>query len=258
MRRTSLLARSFSYICAALFLTTGVMQQSALGQDRTFSVTGSAGYSLLSLGAVDDKNASDVMGWGNLGIPVSGFASVKQSPFFSGCISYRFSREIAFSVSGSSFSKSVSSSFDGPDAQLQLERSVGATDLSLGVAYYPAVQPYFLRWYLQVNLGVLLAHASTKAIGTQNTKPAGVGIVSPLVDSEGDYKKTKPYAGFSVGTDVPLLTRIFLKGEAGYRFAQMGQFDGDITQFGVHSNETSATSFDFSGFMISVGVGIEL
>jgi len=258
MTRKSLLGRLLLRVCVALLLAIGAIQQPAHGQDRTFSITGSAGYSLLSLGAVDDKNASDVVGWGNLGIPVSSFSSVKQSPLFSGRISYRFSREIAFSIYGSAFSKSVSSSYDGPDAMLHLDRSVGATDLSLSVAYYPAVQPYFLQWYLQVNLGVLLARASTKAVGTQNTKPAGVGIASSLVDSEGDYKKTKPDASFSVGADVPLLAGMFLKGEAGYRFAQMGQLEGDITQYGVHSTETSTTSFDFSGFMISVGVGIEL
>lgn len=258
MRRKSPFNCSLSCICAALLLSIGLIQQSALAQDRTFSITGSAGYSLLSLGVIDEKNASDVVGWSALGFPVSNFASVKQSPFFSGRLSYRFSREITFSIYASSFSRSVSSSYDGPDAMLHLDRSVGATDLSLGVAYYPAVQPYFLQWYLQVNLGVILTRASTKAFGTQNTKPTDVGFVSPLVDSEGKYRKTKPFAAFSVGADLPLYLGFFLKGEAGYRSAQVGELDGDITLSGVHSSETSATSFDFSGFMVSMGVGITL
>jgi hypothetical protein len=81
--------------------------------------------------------------------------------------------------------------------------------------------------------------------------------VSPLVDSEGKYRKTKPCASFSIGADIPLYLGTFLKGEAGYRFAQVGQLDGDITLSGVHSSETSTTSFDFSGFVISAGIGIE-
>jgi hypothetical protein len=141
---------------------------------------------------------------------------------------------------------------------LQLERSVGATDLSLGVAYYPAVQPYFFQWYLQVNLGVILARATAKAVGTQAAKPAGDIVMVPLVDSEGKYKKTKASAAFFVGADMPLFLRVFLKGEAGYRVAQVGELDGDITRFGVQSNESSTTLFDFSGFVVSVGVGIEL
>jgi hypothetical protein len=258
MGRNPRFGRSLTRICAGLLLTIGMVQQTMLGQERTFSISGSAGYGLLSLSEVDAKNASDVEGWGNLGIPVSGFASVKKSPFVSGRMTYRFSREIAFSIYGSYFSKSVSSSYEGADAVLHLDRSVGATDISLGVAYYPAVQPYFLQWYLQVNLGIIMARASTKAFGTQNTKPTDVGFASPLVDSEGNYKKTKPAAAFSVGADVPLLLGIFLKGEAGYRSAQVGQLDGDITLSGVHSNEISTTSFNFSSLIISIGVGITL
>jgi hypothetical protein len=257
MKRDTLFGCSLTHACVALLLTIGAIQQPSFGQERKFFISGSAGYGFLSLGSVDEKNASDVVGWNNLGIPTGDFASVKQSPFFSGRLTYRFSREIAFSFCGSSFSKSVSSSYEGPDAVLQLERSVAATDLSLGVAYYPADQPYFLQWYLQVNLGVILARASTKAFGTQNTKPTDVGFVSPLVDSEGKYRKTKPCATFSVGADMPLFLGIFLKGEAGYRSAQVGELDGDITISGVHSSETSTTFFDFSGFLVSVGVGIE-
>ena len=72
------------------------------------------------------------------------------------------------------------------------------------------------------------------------------------------HTKTSLSASFFVGADVPLLRPIFLRGEAGYRFAQVGELNGDITQFGVHSNETSTTSFDFSGFLISVGIGVDL
>ena len=258
MGRNLLLRRLLTRVCSGILLTIGVVQQSAFSQERTFSIAGSAGYSLLSLSAVDAKNASDVVGWGNLGIPVSDFSSVKQSPFFSGRITYRYTRDLALSIYGSNFSKTVSSSYDGPDAVLHLERTVGATDLALGVAYYPAVQPYFCQWYLQANLGVIVARATTSAIGSQSTKPAGVGFMAPLVDTEGKYKKTMPAAAFFVGVDIPLLLRVFLRGETGYRVAQVGELDGDITQFGVQSDESSTTSFDFSGFVVSVGIGIEL
>ena len=252
------MGRSLTRVCAALLLTISAVQQSTLGQDRTFSITGSVGYSLLSLGAVDAKNASDVVGWSNLGIPVSNFGSVKQSPFFSGRISYRYTRDFSVSIYGSYFSRAVSSSYDGSDAVLQLERSVGATDLSLGIAYFPAAQPYLFQWYLQVNLGVILARGTAKAVGSQAAKPADVVVMVPLVDTEGKYKKAKTSAAFCVGADMPLFQRVFLKGEAGYRVAQVGELDGDITRFGVQSNETSTTSFNFSGFVVSVGVGITL
>jgi hypothetical protein len=183
---------------------------------------------------------------------------VKRSPFFSGRATYRATRDFAVSVYASYFSEAVSSSYDGPDATLRLDRSVGATDLAFGVAYYPPSQPYFCQWYIQVNLGVIVARATAKAFGSQASKPAGVVIMVPLSDSEGNYKKTKTSAGFFIGADLPLIRPMFLKGEAGYRVAQVGELDGDLTRFGVQSSQSSSTLFDYSGFLISVGVGIEL
>ncbi len=258
MGRNSPFIHLFSRVCCAILLTVGTSQQQTVAQDRTFSITGSAGYGLLNLSAVDERNASDVVGWTNLGIPVNDFASVKRSPLFSGRMTYRYSRDFSVSLHGSYFSKTVYSSYDGSEAVLQLERSVGATDLSLGVAYYPAVQPYLFEWYLQVNFGVFMPRVTARTVGTQATKPAGVIVMVPLVDTDARYKKTKTFAAFFVGADMPLFQRVFLKGEAGYRVAQMGELDGEITRFGVQINQPSITLFDFSGLIVSVGVGVEL
>jgi hypothetical protein len=249
--------RLLKHIGRAILLAAGLVPQPTLSQDRTFSITGSAGYSLLSLGAVDAKNASDVVGWNALGIPVNDFASLKQSPFFSGRATYRYTRDFALSLHGSYFSKTVSSSYSGPDAVLQLDRSVSATDLMLGVAYYPDLQPYLFQWYLQANVGVILARATARAVGTQATKPGGTVVMVPLVDSEGKYKKAQTSAALFVGADMPLIRHVFIRGEAGYRVAQVGELDGDITRFGVQSNESSTTMFDFSGVLVSMGVGVE-
>jgi hypothetical protein len=251
------LGRLLKHTCCLFLLIGGIFQQ-AWTQDRTFSISGSAGYGLLNLGSVDDKNASDVAGWSSLGIPLGGFTSLKRSPFYSARMTYRSTRDFAVSVYASYFSESVSTSYDGTDAILHLDRSVGATDLALGLAYYPPSQPYFLQWYLQANLGILMAHAAARAIGEQATKPGGVVVMVPLVDSQGEYKKTKTSASFFVGVDLPLLRGFFLNGQAGYRVSQTGQLEGDITRFGVQSSESSTTMFDFSGFLFSLGVGIEL
>jgi hypothetical protein len=238
-------------------LVSVFIHEPVFGQDRSISIVGSAGYGFLGLEAVDEKNASDVVGWANLGIPVNDFASVKQSPFFSGRMTYRYSRDFAVSLYASYFSESVTSSYEGADATLHLDRSVAATDLSLGISYYPALQPYVLEWYVRVNLGVLLARASARALGEAATKPGGVIVMVPLVDSEGKYTKAKTSAGFFVGADVPLSRQLFLTGEAGYRVAHVGQLDGDITRSGVQSTETSSTAFDYSGILFSVGVGLK-
>jgi hypothetical protein len=257
MRTNLSLSSSFTRGCWAILLSVVVFHQPIAAQDRTFSLTGSAGYGLLSLGAVDAKNASDVAGWTNLGFPLGSIASVKQSPFLSARMTYRYTRDFAISLYGSYFSKAVSSSYEGSDAVLKIDRSVGATDLCLGIAYYPAAQPFLLEWYLQVNLGVILARGTTRTIGSQAVKSGAVTTMVPFDDSEGIYRKTKTSASFFVGANIPLLRSLFLKGEAGYRLAQVGELDGSVTSFGVQSSMTSTTMFDFSGLLVSVGVGIE-
>ena len=240
------------------FLMAMTLVYGARGQDRSFSITATAGYGFLSLNAVDAKNASDVEGWGRLGIPVSTFASVKHAPYVSGRITYRSSRDFSFSIYGSYFSNTVSSNHHSQDAVLQLDRSVGATDLTLGISYYPALQPYFMEWYLQAHVGVIFARARARAVGSQASKPAGVIIMIPLVDSEGIYRKTKTSALFFVGADLPLAHPLFFKGEVGYRVAQVGEMNGDIRRFDVQSSESSITVFDFSGILINIGVGFQL
>jgi len=206
---------------------------------------------------VDAKNSSDVDGWTRLGIPVSAFSSVKQAPYFSARMTYRPSRDFALSVYGSYSSTTVSSSYNGSEAVLQLDRGVWATDLTFGVSYYPVLQPYFMEWYLQAQAGIIFARATARAIGTQASKPAGVIVMVPLVDSEGKYRETKTSALLFLGADIPLTDRFFLKGELGYRVAQVGEMDGNIRRFDVQSTEASATVFDFSGVLLNIGIGFQ-
>ena len=257
MGRTLSLSFPVKRLCLASLLTVGIIAQRMEGQDRGVSVTGSGGYGIFNLAAVDAKNAADVAGWSALGVPLSNFVSVKQSPFFSGRVTYRTTREFAVSLYASTFSKSASASYRGSDTQLQLDRSVGATDITVGIAYYPAAQPYGFQWYLQTNLGVILARASANAYGEQASKQGAVTVMVPLVNSEANYRKTKTCAAFCLGADVPLSSGVFLKGEGGYRVAQVGQLNADTVDFGVPGTQISTTIFDYSGLVVSLGVGID-
>lgn len=228
------------------------------GQDRGVSISGSVGYGVLNLAAVDAKNAADVAGWTARGVPLSDFASVKQSPCFSGRVAYRYTREFAISLNASAFSKSTSASYSGSDTHLQLDRSVSATDITFGVAYYPALQPRGFQWYLQTTLGAIVARASANAVGEQASKQGAVTVMVPLVNSQANYTKTKTCAAFFVGADAALLGGTFLKAEGGYRIAAVGQLNADIIDFGVSGTQMSTTLFDYSGFIVSLGVGITL
>jgi len=252
--------RSFrgSLIWTILFLGVFPYPHTLHAQYRKWSVGAAVGYNLLNLDAVDEKNRADVEGRNEQGYLLGQLGSVKRSPFYSAGVSYRYDREFGFSLSASYWSKTVSSSYSGPNVGMQLERGVGSTDLVFGVSYYPPARPYFLDWYIQTNLGVAFARASTKTVGTQMVKDGSVLIPVTVIDTDAKYEKSKLTVGVLVGADVPLAGRFSLKAEAGYRFAQVGTMDGDVTQLGLHSVQTSTIEFDYSGFQVSAGVRLQL
>jgi hypothetical protein len=214
------------------------------------------GYAILNLRQVEEDNASDVEGWNALGIPVGALGSVKQSTFFSGRLAYRFGREIAFSFAVHDQSKEVSTSYEGTDATLSLQRGVGSTDALLGVSYYPSAQPFFLEWYIELEVGLIFGRADAHAHGTETIKIDGTPTFMPLVETDATYKKTRTAVALCVGADVPILRSLFVHIEGAYRFASIGTLDGDIDRSGLHSKQPSITEFDYSGLLISGGVGI--
>jgi len=227
-------------------------------QYRKWSIAASIGYNRLNLDAVDEKNQADVDGWGNQGIPVGKFASVQRSPFYSAGVRYRYDREVAISLTASYWSKTVSSSYNGPDAALQLDRGVGSTDVVLGIAYYPTARPYFLEWYIQTSLGLVMAHATARAVGSRMQKDGPVLTPVLFVDTDGTSAKSRISAGLSMGADIRLFGGFSLTLAAGYRVAQLGVLESDITRFGQHSKEPTTIEFDYSGVLVSAGLLFEL
>jgi opacity protein-like surface antigen len=152
----------------------------------------------------------------------------------------------------------VQASFHSPDAGLDLSRSAGSTDVVLALAYYPAARPYFLEWYLQATFGLTFAHASANAVGFQNVKIAGVPTPEYFVDTEAKFSKTKTSVGAGAGLEIPLVSRVALNAEALYRFAQMGAMNGTLTRFGDQTDATTTIEFNYSGFLLSAGIRVEL
>lgn len=227
-------------------------------QYRKWSVTASIGHNRLNLDAVDENNQADAEGWGNQGFPVGQFASLKRSTFYSAGASYRHDREFAVSLTASYWSKTVSSSYDGPGTTLQLDRGVGSTDFVLGIAYYPSARPYFLEWYIQTSLGLAIAHATARAVGSRMQKDGPVLIPVLFVDTDATYAKSKLSAGLSMGADIRMFGGLSLTMAAGYRLAQLGMLEGDITRFGQHTKQPTTIAFDYSGLLASAGLKFEL
>ena len=243
-----------------IVLTAGIAltPQTLHSQYRKWSIAGSVGYAVLNLDAVDNKNQSDVEGWGRQGFPIGPFASVKRPLFYSAGMVYRVDREFGISLTGSHWSKTVSTSYNDPYSSLLLDRGVASTDIVLAIAYYPSAQPFFLEWYVQANIGLAVARATGKAVGSQTEKISGVATTFQFVDTDGMLKKTRTSAGLSLGANVPLFHGISLNAEAGYRFAQVGSMEGSVTRFGETTAETTTMEFDYSGFLLTAGIRLVL
>jgi hypothetical protein len=253
---TSLVRTTLMWVALTLSATCAV-PVSLLAQQSRWSLSGSVGYAILRLNQVDDDNRADVEGWNALGIPLGPLGSLKQSSLLSGRLAYRSNREIGFSLTVHDQSKEVTTDYEGSDAMLSLKRGVSSTDVLLGISYYPSAQPYFLEWYVEVGVGVIMGRANANAHGTQTVKVGSTTTLTPLVDTDGTYKKSRTVATFCLGAEIRILRPFFLHFEGAYRFAPLGTLNGDINRSGQHSTQDSVTEFDYSGFLISGGVGIE-
>jgi len=227
-------------------------------QIAKWSVSASAGFAQFNLTDVDTKNQADVLGFAFQGYPMGSIASLRQTPIYSAGVRYRPNREYSVSLNGSTWDKTVTASYSGPDASLRLDRGAGSTDIVLGIDFYPASRPYFLEWYVQGNLGLGFARATAVAAGSRMEKIAGVLTSVPWIDTDARYRKTKLTVGAAIGIDVPLFRGAALTAQGGYRFAPFGQLNGEARRFDIRSDETTSIDFDFSGIVATAGVRIEL
>ncbi|MBI3586193.1 MAG: outer membrane beta-barrel protein [Ignavibacteriales bacterium] len=241
---------------AIIFL--GLLPFQLHAQEGKWSVSGSAGYGILSTKDVDDKNSRDVQGYNDSGLPIDDIPKLSAAPVYAAKVSYRYTREFGFSLSVLYTAKEVSTEYKGSDDYLSLKRSIGSTDVSLGLLFYPAAQPYFLKWYVQADMGVLFATAKAETFGTHTYKVNGQPDVQPTIDTKGTYNKSKLDVAARIGADIPLVQNFFLRAEGGYRLAVLGKLEGSVSRLdGTTTSVESTVDFNYSGFLVSVGVGIE-
>lgn len=256
MRCTRWTVGTFLPTFLVVLLLTGFFQPLA-AQEGTWTFSASVGYATLEMTAVDDDNRNDVEGFNDAGIPIGPFPLLNTSPFFTGKVHYRLDREFGASLRVQYFSKEVATLFDHPDEFLHLTRSVGATDIAGALVYYPQFQPYAFEWYIELNIAWTFAQARAIANGEKNFKIDGQTNFVKTFDSDGNYKKSKLGVGIGTGVTMALTGPLFLRGEVSYKFAQMGTLDGTVRRFDSTTPQGTTIEFNFSGFLLSAGVGVE-
>jgi hypothetical protein len=225
-------------------------------QEQIWSISFGGGIKVLQMKAVNDDNQSDVEGFNAAGIPIGPFPKLSTAPSLSGKVVYRFDREIGAMATVHYFSKEIETRFDNPDEYLHLVRSVSSTDLLGALVYYPRFQFETIEWYVELQLGLTLARAAARALGERNTKIDGQANVVKTFDSDATYAKSKLAVGLALGATLPLTHRVFVRGDASYKFAKVGTMEGTIRRFDTTIQQESTIEFDYSNLLFSLGIGM--
>ncbi len=249
MSRILLLHHSF---VGGLFVVTLVQ-----AQERTFTLSLSAGLAHMSLDQVDQDNQSDVEGWNRQGIFIGSFPSLKNAFMLSAKGSYRYDRDVAFSFSFSDASREVSTLYNTPEQTLKLVRSVGFTDATFGVVYHFPLYYDLAESYAGAEVGLMWARAHAEAYGTRTLKIVDSTETFPTLDTKGTYNATKTMVNALVGMHVRVFESLFLSAELKYKVGKVGKMDGHVTRIGSEGDETTSIEFDYSGLLITLGLGVK-
>jgi hypothetical protein len=241
----------FSIVLALFFLV-------AIGrsQDRTFSVSATAGITHLNLGDVDQDNESDVNGWRGQGIPIASFPSLKTSFLYSLKGEYRIDRDIAFTVSYARSTHRVTTEFSEVNQELLLNRSLGFTDYTVGVLYHFPLFYDIIEGYAGGEAGIMDAYAHADAYAARLIIIEENTEVFPYVDTIGDYKIRKMILSAIVGANFRVMGPAFLRADAQYKFGNAGKMDGHVSRIDSEGDETTSIGFDFSGLILTFGVSV--
>ena len=257
MRRRSDLTTT-AWVLVLLF---ALKPLSVSAQEGSWTVSAGGGYAYVFLGQVKGDMDRDVKGYNAVGLLLPPFPSPSSAFALSGKATYRFDREYSWSISLGAVKRTVGTSWEDGTYALSLDRTIGSTTALLGLAYhFPADLGGDL--YAEVQLGYLFAKATSSANWTKTTKVADstgayVLVKETLDDTRGTFTKSKLIVAAAVGGTLRISGPFFLRGEAVYRFGQMGKIDGSKTQFGQTVDQTTSIEFDFSALVVSVSIGIE-
>jgi hypothetical protein len=239
-----------------LALTSGGLFSSE-AQEGTWSVSASVGYARLGLSQVEDDNGRDVEFWRAQGFSIPPLASLKNGLEFAMKAVYRYDRDFALTVAVSTLGKRVSSSSATTDEQMNIRRSVGYTDVMVGLMYHMPVLLVVIDPYFGAEAGILLATAEASTFGTRTLDLAQGRQTVVVVDSRGSYRGSKTIVSALAGTTVRFFSALIARAEFKYRVAPMGKLRGDVTRSGQTTEEATSIEFDLSGFVVSFGIGVE-
>ena len=230
-----------------------------LAQEGSWTLSGGAGYALISLTAVKSDMERDVRIYNEAGHELPAFPSPGPGVALTATAAYRFGREYSVALNAYHDTRTVETSWANPEDALSLKRRLKASVISTGLLYhFPSDADSDI--FAEVEIGMLFARATSYALWTHTEKlsDTSLTVVTEVVDdTRGVFEKSKLIVSAALGGSIRLLGPVFLRGKMLYRLGQIGKIDGSITKFGQTVDQTTSVDFNFSGLLILASVGIE-
>lgn len=226
------------------------------------------GYLLPRLSEVNDQIGRQIGVWRELlEEPIPSPGEIDGHYVFGAQVLHHFNDDYAVTLELSRYQEKAASDYFKPATTAErflFEREVETYNLAVNLNYYFGYdETSRLNKYVSFGTGLLFAKANSVTLSSIASDPKGASL--PAVDTRGEFSGTSVTAALAGGLELRLLGSLAVWGEAGYRYAKMGELDGtvrrlDEQQSGVFITETSPTeaSFDFSGFYFHAGLGLGL
>jgi opacity protein-like surface antigen len=221
------------------------------------------GYLLPRMSEVNDQIGRQIGLWQELlGEPILSPGKINGHYVFGAQVLHHFNDDYAVTLELSRYQEKIATDYFKPVSSAErflFEREVETYNLAVNLNYYFGYdETSRLNKYVGFGAGLLFAKANSITLSSIVNDPKGVLL--PAVDSRGEFSGNSITGALAGGLELRLIGSASLWGEAGYRYAKIGQLDGTVRRIDDQQGAafTTNTSFDFSGFYFHAGLGIVL
>ena len=215
------------------------------------------GYVKLAMGDVEQVNKSNILSWRELDLPMPLFQSIRPTIFATGMVGYEFMYGSSIILSFTRHSREVESIYAGPLANLSLYRSLGTSDVMLGLRTGLLRPLGLIDISVELNVGSAEAWAAAEATGATLLVFEGDTTTVRFAETSAEYSLSKTFTAAGIIASMPIIDPLVLKVAVRYKSGPIGFLDGTLISFGETSDITTLTEFDYSGFYISAGLALE-
>lgn len=234
----------------------------AFAQEGSWQFSASGGTALLRMDNANETLNETVERWNtspslSINVPVGPFDPITSATQYAGTLLYRLPDGMGLSISGRWWNKPVTNAYEDQTVLLELDRSLRAIQLDIGLVYFFPLLRHRIEPFAAVEIGAIWARALANTYHTKQTKVGSTLQMEVVYDTKAIYRKSRLTVGLSAGATFGLAGPLLLKAEAGYTLAKIGTMEGEVSRVDALITDQSVTDFDFSSLRLLVGMAYE-